>query len=765
MEIRLDSALDSAKALASFPNASGNDEGSVRALVPGTSKTPLTFPTVRECNEALSTFGDSAQLLRALRLFGKMRKSASLASSLRSSAAATKGGKGLSYFQPPAPTLVTYSTLMSRAVHLGKARVALRLWRLMSTQNEFFSNPHPDIPDFRVGLGLPIIPDVKAANILMNAYAKLGDYQSAQDLFQQMMSGDGNDVPRMEPNLVTHNTLIDACHRAGELGAALKALEGMRGVGIRPDARTYTSLISTVARRDSTASGARDPDLAFALLEDMVAEGISPNGMTYCALIDVCGRCGRSDLALKGLRMMLRQKAREGGQEEMEADQSGIAASTVRNRLQRTLSNEVGAWTAAINACGKSGRIDTAVQLFHRMQRFGLKPNAVTCGCLSDCLLRASPPRTGDVLGVLRYMKREGIEPSEVMYTSLMGSAEKLVKIESQQRWNSESAREEEDKEESSDDFDEEGESENGAGTRAVDLYTELMVALMQGGSFTSSSNMAPNQNSDGMGTGSRSIHPSSTGNRNHPSASKEYETKTLLLKVFLVFQEMKAAGATPDLACYNALLRACARAGDVHRARDTFERLKSDGLDPNDISWREMLRAASEARRSDLAERIWDEALEYRGRGDSSSTMEYCWFPDADAFEALMSSYVRSADSTSASRVKKRVLYQKAVLAYEDVRGSIYLEQMLREHRRAMLVVLRACVSLVLMGTNENYVEGDDMARQRQEEEAAAKAERAKEIATEIASLDCLQDTRTRDTRSMEALRVARRWRAERFD
>ena len=38
----------------------------------------------------------------------------------------------------------------------------------------------------------------------------------------------------------------------------------------------------------------------------------------------------------------------------------------------------------------------------------------------------------------------------------------------------------------------------------------------------------------------------------------------------------MKAAGATPDLACYNALLRACARAGDVKRDRDTFERLKS---------------------------------------------------------------------------------------------------------------------------------------------------------------------------------------------
>ncbi len=51
--------------------------------------------------------------------------------------------------------------------------------------------------------------------------------------------------------------------------------------------------------------------LAFNLFDEMINEyHIKPNGMTYCALIDVCGRCGRSDLALKGLRMMLREKAK-----------------------------------------------------------------------------------------------------------------------------------------------------------------------------------------------------------------------------------------------------------------------------------------------------------------------------------------------------------------------------------------------------------------------------------------------------------------------
>lgn len=54
----------------------------------------------------------------------------------------------------------------------------------------------------------------------------------------------------------------------------------------------------------------KDPDQACALLHCMIGDGIVPNGVTYCALIDVCGRCGRTDLALPGLPLMLEQKTK-----------------------------------------------------------------------------------------------------------------------------------------------------------------------------------------------------------------------------------------------------------------------------------------------------------------------------------------------------------------------------------------------------------------------------------------------------------------------
>ena len=398
-----------------------------------------------------------------------------------------------------------------------------------------------------------------------------------------------------------------------------------------PDARTYTTLIATVAQKASQASGANDPSPAFTFLNEMKTRNIRPNGATYSALIDVCGRCRRRDLALQALRIMLRQKAAEGG---------------------GRLPNEVGAWTAAIDACGKSGRIQTARRLFWFMRNFGVQPNTITCGCLTDCLLKNG--RTAETLEVLRYMKREGIVPSEVMYTSLITRAGKLVEIENKNPV-------------------EEDLTEDGP-TRAIEVYTELMKSLMQENS---------NNRKD------RVTKP-----------RDEYtDSNALLVKVFLVFQEMKAVGAIPDLACYNALLRACARAGDVIKAQDVLRRIRDDGLHPNDISWRELIRAAAKTRNSDLAESMWSLALQYRGEDDNPAT----WQPSPESFGALASAYLRGYASTTQDVELKTELYRKVITMYKDVvvgkedrRLHLVGRESLQENPRSMLLVLQAIVGLM---------------------------------------------------------------------
>jgi len=240
----------------------------------------IRFPSVRQCNEALATFGDSGDLIRALRLFGSMRK-ATLSTwtaykDYASSSSSFSSNRIRSNVVVPYPTLVTYSTLMSRAVSLGKARVALRLWRLMMMQNELYggmipvsstSHTHNTTNTTMIHLFDPIVPDIRAVNILMNSYAKLADVTNAWLLMNQLFFHQNEDhyennnnnnnnhtmnnpwiptlsskytgvsninhnsaysmdtfayeliriIPPMQPNTITYNSLIDACHRAGDL--------------------------------------------------------------------------------------------------------------------------------------------------------------------------------------------------------------------------------------------------------------------------------------------------------------------------------------------------------------------------------------------------------------------------------------------------------------------------------------------------------------------------------------------------------------------
>ena len=317
------------------------------------------FPSVRQCNAALATFGDVGDFKRALKLFMQMRKSTAIikqmskGGSMFSSSPGIAGDRNHPDFCdeenelinshlsnkimkknfdlvpfPPKPTLVSYSTMMSRAVSLGKPRVALRLWNLMCNQPNFYTNlifdkqidgriVSADITTFMDPAGLQrleneesvIVPDVICCNTLMNAYAKLGDHIMARSVLNSMLGVSGDDsivlhegIPPTAPTVVTYNTLADACKVAGELGEAIEVLDLMyahaKSTGdksVAPDARTYTILISTCARkskqqqqtRDIRSGGERDPDMAFSLLERMINDGIKPNGVTYCALIDV----------------------------------------------------------------------------------------------------------------------------------------------------------------------------------------------------------------------------------------------------------------------------------------------------------------------------------------------------------------------------------------------------------------------------------------------------------------------------------------------
>ncbi|KAL3793109.1 hypothetical protein HJC23_005611 [Cyclotella cryptica] len=723
------------------------------------SSAPQLFPSVRQCNAAIATFGDAGDFRRALKLFTQMRKSVSIIRRISRSCNwfsstgisdntiygwATETIDGSNYENDtgqnlsidlvkdaPAPTLVTYSTLMSRAVSVGKPRVAIRLWNLMKNQPNFYTNVisrkqrQGRISDPSVFLDpnelhklevedSAIVPDVIFCNTLMNAYAKLGDHKMARFILNSMLGSPkaGNivlhEIPQVDPTVVTFNTLADACKEAGDLAAGLEVLELMSSHAqrtgdktIAPDARTYTILISTVARktkqhqetRDIRSGGERDPDKAFDLLNEMISKGVHPNGITFCALIDVCSRCRRYDLALNGLRIMLSRKK-------------------VESNKPRQLFNEVGAWTAAINACGKAGRIDTAMRLFETMQRFSVKPNAVTCASLTDSLVKAG--KITETLEVLQYMKNEGLSPGEVMYTSLMSSLLGIAKRENDNILTSGGLKVKViDKLVSAD----RQLATNGLNTtNSIVLYTELMRSMV-----------------------------------------RDSNGEDVLLKIFLVFQEMKAAGVSPDLPCYNALLRACSFAGDADKAQDVLRRIDEDGLEPNDASWREALKAAAKEGRSDVADTIWNTAVS-RKKG----TYDVGFVPRVSDVDLLISTYWQEAQQTT-NHTRRAVFHRKIVDLFEGVqmrsveRGLCHVPvEELEQNQVLILTVLRAAVSFVLLPRK-----GDQGNRRDNVYNFDDDRIRAKELACKIAGLNVLQGKllSTVDGKTKKALGIARDW------
>jgi pentatricopeptide repeat protein len=293
-------------------------------------------------------------------------------------------------------------------------------------------------------------------------------------------------------------------------------------------------------------------------------------------------------------------------------------------------------------------------------------------------------------------MKRAGIAPNEVIYTSLMTSAERLVKMEKNRV------------------VLEESHVEDHGDTKAIEVYTELMKALMDTSNGDSS------------------------------------DSNTLLMKVFLVFQEMKTAGAQPDLACYNALLRACARAGDVDRALEVMRRLQDEGLHPNDKSWRELVRAAAKVRRSDLAEAVWSMGKNYPGRGKSkdNAISAMLWKPSVESLGDLVNAYLRESHVVEGDH-EKRTLLKKIIVIYRNImtgsEGRIVDKADMLESQSVLLMMLQAIVALEKM------------------EEVEKHKVVLKNLGRSIAALGSMEriqvGSRRENNRSLNSLRIARAW------
>ncbi|XP_047943865.1 pentatricopeptide repeat-containing protein At4g39530-like [Salvia hispanica] len=320
-------------------------------------------------------------------------------------------------------------------------------------------------------------PDVQSGNHLLTMYAKLGNIDYAQKLF------DGMPVR----NLVTWTSLISACSQMGLLEKALNCFREMiLEDGITPNHYTYVAALSACAHIRALRNGKEIHARIFKIEETvnsfvnnslvnfygkcgllksarLVFETISePNTVSCVSLITSYTQSGDND---EGLRIFLRSlrigvKINEftyvsilhacaallildvGKQVQALAVKSGVRIDPyvvtclinlyvkcgdlehASRALREAEKPSITAWTALIGGCVHLGKSREAIDLFQELISAGLKPSEQTFACVLGAFSRDVEIKGGMQLHCL--IIKMGVKPFIFVSNALLDYYAKL---------------------------------------------------------------------------------------------------------------------------------------------------------------------------------------------------------------------------------------------------------------------------------------------------------------------------------------------------
>merc|ERR1719262_984412 len=155
-------------------------------------------------------------------------------------------------------------------------------------------------------------------------------------------------------NVITYNTMIDACARCWSMDHVPKLLESMRKEGVEPDLVTYSSLVKGYSLAGDVRRG-------FQVFEEMKSSGkVLPDEIIYNVLLDGCAREALVEEALKLLESMQ------------------IAGITPSNHTLSIL----------VKLLGRAKRVKEAFKIVDDLTaQHGLRPNIQVYTCLIQACL------------------------------------------------------------------------------------------------------------------------------------------------------------------------------------------------------------------------------------------------------------------------------------------------------------------------------------------------------------------------------------------
>jgi len=227
-------------------------------------------------------------------------------------------------------------------------------------------------------------PNTIIYSTLIKGHAIRRDAKGALALLDKM-SAEGH-----APNLVTINTVLDACCRGSQLQQCVRVFESLPSLGLEADRITYSTMIKGFARDG-------DLDGAQGFLRRMEAAGFQADYSIFNVLIEAAAMRQRFEIADSAFEQMLasnippssytlmiliKRHGREGN-----VERAGALLRTLPEKYGFKVGTNV--FSCYITVCIQHNQLSTALQVYEQMKSHGPAPDAMTYDKLITGCVRA----------------------------------------------------------------------------------------------------------------------------------------------------------------------------------------------------------------------------------------------------------------------------------------------------------------------------------------------------------------------------------------
>ncbi|KAL0722072.1 hypothetical protein Bca4012_036671 [Brassica carinata] len=219
--------------------------------------------------------------------------------------------------------------------------------------------------------------DVFSYNTLLDAICKGGQMDLSFDILAQMRG------KRIMPNVVSYSTVIDGFAKAGRFDEALNLFDEMRYLGIALDRVSYNTLLSIYTKVG------RDEE-ALDVLREMASAGIKKDVVTYNALLGGYGKQGKY------------------------VEVENVFAEMKREHVLPNLLT----YSTLVDVYSKGGLYKEAMEIFKEFKSVGLRADVVLYSALIDALCKNG--LVGSAVSLIDEMSKEGVSPNVVTYNSII---------------------------------------------------------------------------------------------------------------------------------------------------------------------------------------------------------------------------------------------------------------------------------------------------------------------------------------------------------